>query len=249
MSLEMNDGQPEMASEDHRTRVAAERRERMHARLVESALLVFGQRGMDATVIDELIRTAAVSRGTFYNYFRTNEDLLLAVSVAVSNEMLRLIDPFAHVETDPAARIAAGVRLFIELARDFPALGAFLTRGGLRVLTENSLIKEYLPRDLVQARESGRIRISDIDLAFDLVVGTTLAALHRMQSGPLPDGYSAELASAILGALGVPAEDAETIARRPLLRLQLPPDSLLARACARVPQANPERDRLPEIGQ
>jgi AcrR family transcriptional regulator len=238
-----------MAPEDHRTRVAAERRDRMQGRLVESALLVFGQRGMDASVIDEVIRTADVSRGTFYNYFRTNEDLLLAVSVAVSNEIMRLVDPLAHVEADPAARIAAGARLFIELARDFPPLGAFLSRGGLRVLTDNNLVKEYLPRDLIQARDSGRIRISDIDLAFDLVVGSILAALHRMQSAPLPDGYSAQLASAILGALGLSAEEAEMIVLRPLPLLQLPPESLLARACARVPQANLERAQLPEIVQ
>lgn len=235
----MNGEQSARTPADHRTRVAAERRERMHGRLVESALLVFGQRGMDASVIDELIRMAGVSRGTFYNYFRTNEDLLLAVSVAVSNEMMRIVDPLARVEADPAARIAVGVRLFLELARAFPALGAFLSRGGLRVLTENTLIKEYLPRDLIEGRDRGRIRISDIDLAFDMVVGATLAALHRLQTAHLPDEYLAQLVSAILRSLGLPAAEAERIALRPLPRLALPPDSLLARAGARLPQAKP----------
>jgi len=232
----MDSERPEMTAEDHRTRVAAERRERMQARLVESALLVFGQRGMDASVIDELIRTAGVSRGTFYNYFRTNEDLLLAVSLAISDEMMRVVDPLAQGESDPAARIAAGLRLFIALASDYPVLGAFLSRGGLRVLTDNSLVKEYLPRDLIESRNSGRIQVSDIDLAFDLVVGPTLTALHRMQSRPLPDGYTARLVSGILQALGLPSDEADSIAHRPLPRLELPSDSLLARACARVPQ-------------
>jgi AcrR family transcriptional regulator len=208
----------------------------MQARLVESALLVFGQRGMDATVIEELIRTAGVSRGTFYNYFRTNDDLLLAVSVAVSDEMMRVVDALAQDERDPAARIAAGVRLFIELATEYPVLGAFLSRGGLRVLTDNSLVKEYLPRDLIQARDSGRIHISDLDLAFDLVVGPTLTALHRMQSRPLPNGYAARLVSAILQALGLPADDADAIARRPLPPIELPPESVLARAASRIPR-------------
>src|ERR1700760_4082801 len=128
---------------------------------------------MDAGVFDELIRTAGVSRGTFYNYFRTNEELLLAVSLAISDEMMRVVDPLAQAESDPpargesepAARIAAGLRLFIALASDYPVLGAFLSRGGLRVLTDNSLVKEYLPRDLIQGRESGRICTPDIDLA------------------------------------------------------------------------------------
>ena len=224
------DREPDPVSEDHRTRVAAERRERMHNRLVESALLVFGQRGVDASIIDELISTAGVSRGTFYNYFRTNEDVLVAVAVAVSNEMLRMVDPFAHAEQDPAARIAVGIRLFLGLAEEFPTIGAFLSRGGLRVLTENGLINEYLPRDLIQGRESGRFQIADVGPAFDMVVGSTLAALHRMQSGSLPDGHSARLVSMLLLALGLPADEAESIAQRPLLKLELAPDSLLMRA-------------------
>src|SRR6185437_16844374 len=114
-----------------------------------------------ASTIDELIQTAGVSRGTFYNYFRTNEDVLVAVSVAVSNEMLRLVDPFAHAEADPAARIAVGMRLFMDLAQEFPALGAFMSRGGFRVLAGNGLINDYLPRDLKEGRDSGRFHIDD----------------------------------------------------------------------------------------
>jgi AcrR family transcriptional regulator len=222
--------EPDAEPEDHRPRVGAERRERMHNRLVESALVVFGQRGVDATIVDELIRTAGVSRGTFYNYFRTNEEVLVAVSVAVSNEMLRLVDPFAHAEADPAARIAVGMRLFIDLAQQFPALGAFLSRGSFRVLAGNGLINDYLPRDLKEGRDSGRFHIDDIEAAFDLVVGSTLAAVHRMQSSPLPEGHASRLASLALLALGLPAGEAEAIAYRPLLKLRLPPDSLLARA-------------------
>lgn len=221
---------PDPVPEDHRTRVAAERRERMHHRLVESALLVFGQRGVDASIVDELIRTAGVSRGTFYNYFRTNEEVLVAVSVAVSNEMLRVVDPFAHTEIDPAARVAVGMRLFIHLAEEFPALGAFLSRGNFRVLAENGLVNEYLPRDLREGRVSGRFHIDDVGAAFDLVVGSTLATLHRMQSGPLPEGHAARIASLVLLALGLNADEAESIAHRPLLKLELAPDSLLARA-------------------
>jgi AcrR family transcriptional regulator len=216
--------------EDHRTRVAAERRGRMYNRLVESALLVFGQRGLDATIVDELIRTAGVSRGTFYNYFRTNEDVLIAVSVAVSNEMLRVVDPIAHAEADPAARVAVGMRLVVHLAEEFPALGAFLSRGSFRVLAGNGLINDYLPRDLREGGDCGRFHIDDIDAAFDLIVGSTLAALHRVQSAPLPADHAAQSASMVLRALGLSPDEANSIAHRPLPKLELAPDSLLARA-------------------
>ncbi len=51
--------------EDHRPRVAAEKRARMRRKLIENALLVFAEKGVDASVIDDVIRTANVSRGTF----------------------------------------------------------------------------------------------------------------------------------------------------------------------------------------
>ena len=60
----------------------------MRTRLIESALLVFAHRVVEASVIDKVITAAKVSRGTFYNYFRTNEDLLTAVAEAVGNQML-----------------------------------------------------------------------------------------------------------------------------------------------------------------
>ncbi len=41
---------------DHRPRVAAERRARMRRKLVESALFVFAEKGVDASVIEVVIR-------------------------------------------------------------------------------------------------------------------------------------------------------------------------------------------------
>ena len=77
---------------DHRPRVAAERRARMRRKLVESALLVFAEKGVDASVIEDVIAAARVSRGTFYNYFRTNAELLVAAIEELGNEVVDLIE-------------------------------------------------------------------------------------------------------------------------------------------------------------
>jgi len=63
-----------------RWRAGAERRQRMRLRLIESALPVFAEKGLDAASIDDVIAAAGVSRGTFYNYFRTDVELAAAVS-------------------------------------------------------------------------------------------------------------------------------------------------------------------------
>ena len=97
---------------DHRTRVAAERRARMHRKLVESALLVFAEKGVDAPVIDDVIAAAGVSRGTFYNYFRTNGELLAAAIQELGNELVEHIEERVKAIPSPAERVFTGLRLY-----------------------------------------------------------------------------------------------------------------------------------------
>ena len=81
---------------NHRTIVAAERRKKTRAKLLKGALRVFARRGAEAKVIDSVIKKAGVSRGTFYNYFRTNEELFVEVAREVSNEIIRAVDPLVE---------------------------------------------------------------------------------------------------------------------------------------------------------
>src|SRR3546814_8453796 len=61
--------------EDFRIRVAADRRETMRARLLYAVLDLYQPgRGGAHLVIDDVIQTAGVSRGTFYKYFESLEE-------------------------------------------------------------------------------------------------------------------------------------------------------------------------------
>lgn len=221
---------------DHRTRVGADRREKMRMRLIESAMLVFARYGADGSVIDEVIRTAEVSRGTFYNYFRTNEELLIAVAGEVANQLLQIVDPVVRGEDDPAARVAYGVRLTLKVAQAHPHLAAFLARVGPPALNHQSLVTEVLPRDLATGMASGRFVEMHPRLAFDLVTGPVLAGLHSLVTTGVPANYAEDMAQAVLMALGVPRAAARKLANLPVAAIALTPDSLLVRAQARAAQ-------------
>ena len=225
-----------MKTEDHRTRVGADRREKMRTRLIESAMLVFANRGVEGSVIDEVITTAEVSRGTFYNYFRTNEELLAAVAGEVGNQMLRIIDPVVRGQADPAARVAGGIRLTLLVAQAHPHLAAFLVRVGPPALGSQSLATEYLPRDLAAGMASGRFSTIHPRLAFDLVTGPVLAGLHTQLTTEVPKRYPQDMAQAVLQSLGVAPGSARKFANLPLGDIALAPDSLLVRAQARAAQ-------------
>ena len=219
-----------MNPEDHRVRMAARRRERTRAKLMEAALLVFGERGAEAIVIDEVIQFAGVARGTFYNYFRGNEDLLSAVASEAGDEMMRIIDPVVRLNSDPAERVSYGIRLWLLLCRDYPHLGAFLRRAGAHVLSHNSLVRDFLPRDLAAGIQSGRFRISDPRLAFDLVTGSVLAATSTLLTQDVAADYQDRLAASVMLALGIELEEARRIGGLPLNRAAAEPGSLIVRS-------------------
>ena len=225
-----------MKIEDHRTRVGAHRREKMRTRLIESALLVFAQRGVEGSVIEEVIATAEVSRGTFYYYFRTNEELLTAVAEEVGNQMLQIVDPVVREHTDPAIRVACGVRLSLMVARAHPHLAAFIGRVGPPALGSQSLATEYLPRDLAAGMAAGRFSEMHPRVAFDLVTGPVLAGFHTLLNEYVPATYPQEMAQAVLQSLGVAKATARKLAWMPLKELALPQDSLLVRAQTRASQ-------------
>lgn len=233
-TIAAEDAPPMTKPEDHRVRVAADRREKMRARLIESAMLVFARQGLEGSVIDEVITTAEVSRGTFYHYFRTNEELLAAVAEEVGNQLLQVVDPVIREMPDPALRVACGIRLALRVAHAHPHLAGFMVRVGPPAFGAQSLATVYLPRDIEAGIASGRFAAMPPRLAFDLITGPVLAAFHTLCTDAWPRDYPERLAQAVLMSLGVPKAAAAKASAVPLPPLQLPANALLVRAQARA---------------
>lgn len=224
--------EPRIAAGNHRTRVGRERRARTRARLLAGALPVFADHGLDARVIDLVIRQAEVSRGTFYNHFTTNEELFTALAQAVSDEILMVVDPLVLRHEDPAVRLACGIRLSIGLVRRHPLLARFLVRGGLAALTAGSLTTETIPREVRAGLAAGRFSVTHERLAFDLILGSVMAAFHTLLTSEFPEDYPQELAQAVLQSLGVERADARRCARVEIDEVEFPEGSLLASTIA-----------------
>jgi AcrR family transcriptional regulator len=225
-----------MTTSDHRTRVAAEKRERMRMRLVESALLVFSEKGVDAAVIDDVIIQAEVSRGTFYNYFRTNEELMAAVLLEVGNELLQLVEDTVSQCKEPAQRMATALRMVLHTTRRYPLMGRFASRVGIEQAVQNSLAMLYLPRDLKQGMDEGRFQLSDPLIGLDLISGAMRAAIYAMVSRPkVPAHYPEEITYHLLLALGMTKAGARKLVDLPVSPVVMPADSLLGRTRHKKP--------------
>lgn len=223
-----------MTPQDHRTRTAAIRRARMRAHLIRCALEIYARQGIDGSIIDELIRTAGVSRGTFYNYFKTSQDLFEAVSAAISKDLMTIVNPIVLSHDDPAMRVCSGVRACLELGKQYPHMALFVSKGGPAALSENHLLAEYLPRDLAMGMEAGRFARIDMRLAFDLVVGPVIAGFYSMSTEAVKPGYIETLTLSVLCSLGMDRAEASRLASTPMAEISAPARSVIARSATIV---------------
>jgi AcrR family transcriptional regulator len=218
-----------MQTSEHRSRVGAERRHRTRVRLIESALEVFAAKGVDATVIEEVIASAGVSRGTFYNYFRTDAELLAAVGDAVSNETVGRIESVVGDLADPAERLAQGLRMCLHLALAYPLFARFFSRAGFNAIGPGHLMFEYVPRHIEEAVSAQRMDVPDTASAVDLLGGVVLSAVHAIATRPVAKTYPEQMVLQLLLGLGMKRAAAQKLVAAPLLPVQLPADSLLVR--------------------
>lgn len=216
------------APEDHRTRVGQARRERMRARLIEAATLVFAELGPEVAQIEDVIRQAGVSRGTFYNYFRSTDELLHAAVDALACEMVALVGAVSDPAARPAERFADGLKTFVDLATRHPLLIDFVGRLGVNTLGSDVLMPALAREDFAAVVAPEARETLSGSLAHDLVKVAVLALLLRIRRGAPAD--VAGFCAALLRALGHPAQDAAALAARPITPAAVPADSLIVRS-------------------
>jgi len=72
-------------------RPRADRNTRL-AELISAAAAVFAERGVANTAVSDIVKAAGVAQGTFYLYFKTKDDAVLAVVEQMVDGMVAAID-------------------------------------------------------------------------------------------------------------------------------------------------------------
>ncbi|MGC3985609.1 MAG: TetR/AcrR family transcriptional regulator [Pseudorhodoferax sp.] len=186
---------------DHRVEVAARRREKMRARLLEATLAVFSRPSRTAPDIGDVVDCAKVSRGTFYLYFQTLDEALQTLVQQQSDEMTRACLPFYDMLKEPCQRFAVGCRLFLMRASMDPQWASFMTRA--MPLDNKQLLAGYMHEDLEQGRALGQFRYVDGHAALDIELSTLIAGIGSLGKGvPDPESYMDECIRIALTGLG-----------------------------------------------
>src|SRR5215218_4731996 len=89
--------------------------ETMH-RLLAAGVVVFGKRGLHAARVDDIVKAAKTSHGTFYRYFASKEDLFRALTTDVADRLAELADSLGDIGPTPEG--AAELRAWVAGFRD-----------------------------------------------------------------------------------------------------------------------------------
>jgi AcrR family transcriptional regulator len=143
--------------------------------IVEGARAVFLARGFDAASMNDIARTAGVSKGTLYVYFKDKEELFEAIveqECEVQAEGIFDLDPHDHDVEAVLTRLgfayvgflcrpekASAVRIVIAIADRMPELGRkFYERGPARGIGK---LAAYIAAQV----DAGELHVEDCEVA------------------------------------------------------------------------------------
>jgi AcrR family transcriptional regulator len=193
--------------------------ESARGRIHKAALRLFAENGANGLTVSDLADAAGIARGTIYNNIEEPENLFGEVATALSEEMLARTEATMEPLTDPAERIATGLRLFVRRAHEEQDWGRFLVRFALNSAPLVDTMRAPPGRDIARAIETGRFRIGAVKAAalLSLLTGATLAALNAVIIGDETWRDAGTSASELfLRAAGLSAAEARRIARTEL---------------------------------
>lgn len=114
------------------------------SRLLEAGLAEFDERGFQAVRVDDIVRRARTSHGTFYLYFANKEDLFKALLRDALHDMAVITDSFPVVTRNAAGR--AALRQWVHTFCDTYAAHSAV----IRTLSQAELVGEEVWGDGLQ---------------------------------------------------------------------------------------------------
>lgn len=192
------------------------KRERTRRGLVDAALRLVARKEVGEIALLEVAAEAEVSNGTIYNYFRTRDEVLEAVGIAMAAEFSDAISALSMDVHCGARRLSIGVRMFVCRAIDDHLWANALLRIIHFDQAMRSRLAAHVLGDLREGLRTGTLAYEDEGVALDMVVSCTTGAMRSVVEGRAVVEHDLKVAEMILKALGVTPARAKRIAGKPL---------------------------------
>ena len=212
---------------DHRKIVAARRRAEMERRLFLVALELLSKKLPSEISINDVISQANVSRGTFYSYFDSLDQVFLALLTKLAEDLAPAADRMIVRIPNAATRVATVIRFLLHFARRAPLCGKLMMQSEWPVVESARTFLGFLQRDVELAMVQGTFEKMHGSIAANLIIGPTRGGIQAMVLGASIPDYAEQLTLRILLSLGMDRAAAEHAVALPLLEVDWQPDGLV----------------------
>lgn len=199
-----------------RAQIGEEKRARTRTEILDVAFTLLGRERGLTTRIEEICKAAKISRGTFYNYFDSMDQLFDALSFELNHDFNRAVTALLRQMPHAAHRAGAAVRYYLERAMNDPQWAwamVNISAGGPIFGADTYQHAQWTAEEGIA---SGEFKLTGPNSGRDLQLGTTLAAMiTQLRNSPSPT-YPVSVARHILLGMGVPSERVEEIVASPL---------------------------------
>jgi len=123
-----------------------EERQMRKERILEGALSVFKDKGLEGATMDEIANSSGFGKATLYYYFKSKEDVFSAILNDGWIEIWESLEPVIANQESPRRTFVNLLMKIAESAQNKPGLFEFLFNAPKAVKLEKQLWKEYQHR-------------------------------------------------------------------------------------------------------
>ena len=193
------------------------RRTRTRVALLTAGRALLARRDVDGLSVDEIVAAADVAKGSFYNHFADKDVYAREIGAAVRREAERSVVAANRGITDPAARIARALCMFVRYAIDHPDSAQVLWRLNSGATMADAPINRGLRTAVEQARGTRGFADLDVESGVLLTMGIVVISMrHVLETRAVtpPALVAARMAEALLRGLGLPKPRARAVAAK-----------------------------------
>jgi AcrR family transcriptional regulator len=198
----------------------ARSQERKREALVQAGYKVMSKKGIDQATMQEIADLADVGAGTVYSYFKSKDELAIAVMERLMYDLALRIEAVTDSFADPAQVYAFGVRAVIEAATTDIRWKQLLYRSEVLADAMHRRMGPFAIRDLENATKAGRFRVKDASLTFKMAAHAIVGACLSVTRGDFSADSVEEIVVRTLCMTGIGEAEAIELASRE--RPQLP---------------------------
>lgn len=141
----------------------ARRKEQTRSKLLVAANVMFMDKGVESTTATDIAEAADVAYGTFYNYFKSVDDLVpVAVEEELKNHQIK-VKELQNQYDDPAMRVTIGVNALFKSVIATPAIKWLTQKPSIMADEVARVLAEDAMDDIRNGVEKG-----DFNIPFDL---------------------------------------------------------------------------------